>query len=419
MKSSERRVVIVTRDTRFENILAKENTVSQARFKMKSLNAVSQSFSKTQESYTEFDIYEQEHKVYQLAIQDVRERVASFAPLQMLNRRYLPNFVFADSDIVVCIGQDGLVANTMKYLSGQPVIGVNPDKSAYDGVLLPFTPKDAFTIVREVLQDKRKSRAVSMGEVRLPDGQSLLAVNDFFIGQKSHVSARYIIKHAGVREPQSSSGIIISTGLGSTGWMKSVLAGARGVNAAVLGSPYGMVQNEELIEDDIIHKEPALIGKAMVQRSASMIDDYESEDYELPAYLRKQVEEDEEEFFAYDSLEVAPAAEPVATISRAPALKKATIARKKEFGMSDLASVVGQWESKELLFAVREPFPSKTSGTSLVFGKIGEGESLRVESMMGENGIIFSDGIESDFLEFNSGTEASIGIAKKTGRIII
>lgn len=30
-------------------------------------------------------------------------------------------------DIVVVIGQDGLVANTLKYLDGQPVIAINPD----------------------------------------------------------------------------------------------------------------------------------------------------------------------------------------------------------------------------------------------------------------------------------------------------
>lgn len=380
MKSAERRVVIVTRATRFENILAKENTISQARFKMKSLNAVSQSVSKTQERYTDFELYENEHNIYQAAIRTVRGNISRIAPVQMLNRQHLPNFVFADTDVVVCIGQDGLVANTIKYLSGQPVIGINPDSAAYDGVLLPFTPQNALPITAEVLKDKRQARTVSMGEARLPDGQSLLAVNDFFIGKKSHVSARYIIKYGGIKEPQSSSGIIVSTGLGSTGWMKSVLAGARGVNAAVLGTPYKQMQNERLVEEDM---------DSMMMKDRP---------------VRNQ---------AARRIGSVSAAEKSA-FGRQPMFKQ-----KKEFGASDLSSVIGNWESKELLFAVREPFPSKTSGTSIVFGKVDAGHTLRIESLMGEEGVIFSDGIEADFLEFNSGMEASIGIAKKTGLIIV
>ena len=37
---------------------------------------------------------------------------------------------------------------------------------------------------------------------------------------------------------------------------------------------------------------------------------------------------------------------------------------------------------------------------------------------MPENGIIFSDGIESDFLRFNSGTQATVGIAAKQGQLV-
>jgi hypothetical protein len=68
---------------------------------------------------------------------------------------------------------------------------------------------------------------------------------------------------------------------------------------------------------------------------------------------------------------------------------------------------------------VREPFPSKTTGTSLVFGKVSRDEPLRIESLMGENGVIFSDGMESDFLAFNSGTEAVITLAEKRGHIVV
>jgi hypothetical protein len=37
---------------------------------------------------------------------------------------------------------------------------------------------------------------------------------------------------------------------------------------------------------------------------------------------------------------------------------------------------------------------------------------------MPTNGVIFSDGIENDFLSFNSGSIATIGIAKETARMV-
>ena len=38
----------------------------------------------------------------------------------------LDRFLFEPDDLVVIVGQDGLVANVSKYLDGQPVVGINP-----------------------------------------------------------------------------------------------------------------------------------------------------------------------------------------------------------------------------------------------------------------------------------------------------
>jgi hypothetical protein len=72
-----------------------------------------------------------------------------------------------------------------------------------------------------------------------------------------------------------------------------------------------------------------------------------------------------------------------------------------------------------LQFAVREPFPSKTSQTKLVCGRLTRNAALRLRSLMPENGVIFSDGIEADRLEFNSGTEARITVAERRGKLVI
>ncbi|GHT83250.1 hypothetical protein AGMMS49543_09990 [Betaproteobacteria bacterium] len=372
MKKYDARIVVITRETRLEKVLVSQNTLSQARFYIKQLGG-------------DFDEYEEEHRQYNASLQQTRQEVEGLGNIQILERKYLPNFIFAPDDVVVVVGQDGLVANVIKYLDQQPVIGINPDAGRWDGVLLPFTPADVAKIIQETLAGKRKIEDVTMAKVRLQNGQELLAVNDFFIGQRTHTSARYIIKHSGRKEPQSSSGVIVSTGLGSTGWMKSVIAGASRISSSVIGHPYGGQQeNENLVSE---------MDDGMA--------DYAS-----------GVAAGEPEMLAEVA---APHVE-----NSAPAMfSRHKTLNKKTYGISELSRVIGKWGSRELIFAVREPFPSKTTGTNLIFGKILPDEALRIESLMGENGVIFSDGMESDFLAFNSGTEALITLAEKRGHIVV
>lgn len=310
-RMSERKLVLVKRRTRLDDLISRFNSVSQAKFYVEHLGA-------------DFSDYELEHKEYQTAIHDASDNISTFGRVHILDRAYLPNFLFGKDDIVIAIGQDGMVANTLKYLTGQPLIGVNPSPNRWDGVLLPFHVQDLRLILPEILRNGRNHKEVTMARVTLSDGQTLLAVNDLFIGQKTHVSARYQIFFGDKSEVHSSSGIIISTGLGSTGWFKSVFAGARGV---------------------------------------------------------------------------------VNNISK----KNLEIKSKGQF----------DWDSDYLYYSVREPFPSKTTGTDLVFGKVSPKIPLKILSQMSENGVIFSDGIESDFLEFNSGIEANIGIDKTKGILIV
>ena len=395
MKKYENRIVIITRATRLANVLESQNTVAQARFYVKQLGG-------------DFSDYEEEHKQYTESLRLVRRGSEEIGNVQALDRKFLPNFIFSPDDIVVVVGQDGLVANTLKYLSGQPVIGINPDASRWDGVLLPFKPADAKKILEETITGRRKFEDVCMAKAKVQNGQELLAVNDFFIGQKSHASARYVIKYGGLKENQSSSGIIVSTGLGSTGWMKSIIAGSSRINSSVIGKPYGAFQErDDLTEVDDEEDEEEVDVLMCATEMESFHEEVDSAPIERAMGMRMLKRN------PIHTLAASFAAAP--SFIRAEKLSK----KKKTFGPSELSDVVGKWSSTELLFAVREPFPSKTTGTNLVFGTVSPSAPLRIESLMGENGVIFSDGIESDFIAFNSGTEVEITLAEKRGKMVV
>jgi len=308
--STERKVVLVTRRTRLEDLVARHGTLAQAQFYVEHLGA-------------NFADYLQENAAYAAALAVASRALQAWGRYQVLDRGFLPNFVFAPDDIVVALGQDGLVANTLKYLEGQPLVGLNPEPARWDGILLPFRPEDLAAILPEVAADRRQAKAITLAQASLPDGQRMRAANDLFIGPRTHTSALYEIALGERHEVQSSSGLIVSTGLGSTAWLKSIVTGSLGIAGALLP------------------------GAA------------------APAYV----------------------AEP--------------------------------WDSERLAFAVREPFPSRSSEAGLVFGYASPATPLRIRSRMPEHGVIFSDGIEADALRFTAGMEATIGIAPTRGQLIV
>jgi NAD kinase len=299
--------IIVKNKTRLESLIERFNTKAQAKFYIESFGG-------------NFDDYESEHEIFQMSLISLQTQLSSVIKNKTVERIYLPSFLFSEKNLIIVIGQDGLVANTAKYAKGCPIIAVNPDKNRYDGVLLPFDTSDFLLGVENVLDDKVQSKTMRFAEAMLNDGQRLLAFNDLFIGASSHISARYKISFNQNMEEHSSSGLIVSTSAGSTGWLSSVFNMAYGVT--------------NMFEKDLIPKRPEL-------------------------------------------------------------------------------------KDNELLFVVREPFKSIRTQTGINAGVISNQNSLTIESLMPSGGVIFSDGIETDFLKFNSGSIAKIGIAPETAKIVV
>jgi hypothetical protein len=139
-----------------------------------------------------------------------------------LQRSDLARFVFEPQDVIVAVGQDGLVANVAKYLEGQAVLGINPDRASFDGVLVRHPAQAVADLLASVVAGRAKVERRTMAMAQLDDGQHLLALNEIFIGHRTHQSARYRLTALGREERQSSSGVIVTTGTGATGWARSI-----------------------------------------------------------------------------------------------------------------------------------------------------------------------------------------------------
>ena len=297
MASNAPRVVVITRETEYEMLLARHATRGQAECFLR-------------ERDQSIDELDERHRRFIQALHRIMAAIPRDWRRNRVQRADLDRFLFEPEDLIVAVGQDGLVANTAKYLRGQRVIGVNTNKALFDGILVPFSTDEAISLLAPAMHGETRIQSRTMVEATLDDGQRLLALNELFLGHHSHQSARYQIMHSPHRERQSSSGIIISTGTGATGWARSI--------------------HES-------RKDPPPLPKP---------------------------------------------------------------------------------EDRQLAYFVREAFPSVATGTDISSGQILEHETLHVRSEMNENGVIFGDGIETDYLDFNWGRQVSVGIAKETLELV-
>lgn len=352
-------IALVTRETRLQALKARWGTAGQAKFRLnmahqheralrqqivqqnvqpnvqqnvipqsKSRGPVPQAQLAQQQvavnydtAAADFDAYEDEDAAWQRTLDTLEKELDFGLPITRLSRELVTNYDFWNTAVVVVVGPDGLVANTAKYVGDVPIVAVNPDPARIDGVLLPFQVAGARHAVRRVLDNRYQVRKVTLAEAQLNDGQRMLAFNDFFIGAASHVSARYTLELEGRSEPQSSSGVLVSTGAGSTGWLSSVFKMTAGISQWQGVSPADPLRLE--------------------------------------------------------------------------------------------------WEDRRLMWAVREPFASKHSRADMVAGYLSEGRQLVLESLMPSGGVIFSDGIEQDFLPFTSGTIVRISTARQVARLVV
>lgn len=209
MRATPPRVVLVTRRTDYEALLERHGTRGQAAF-----------FLQTRGQ--QIEVLEAVHKEIQGALGVIRRAVPEPWRFRQVDRNDLDRFLFEPDDLVVALGQDGLVANVAKYLCGQPVIGVNPLPGQYDGVLVPHPPRDIEELLRLTAAGRIPVEHRTMVAAAIDDGQRLLALNEVFIGHESHQSARYLLSVGAVTERQSSSGLIVATGTGATGWARSI-----------------------------------------------------------------------------------------------------------------------------------------------------------------------------------------------------
>jgi len=203
------RAVLVERPSEYDELLARHATHEQVRFFLSQRGRA-------------LDEVLERHAALAATHRAVLGAVPADWRTATVLRADLDRFLFEPGDLVLALGQDGLVANVAKYLDGQPVIGLNPDPEHVPGVLVRNPPAAAGDLIADLARGAARVEERTMARALLDDGQEVLALNEIFVGHVTHQSARYTIALGERSERQSSSGIIAATGTGATGWAASI-----------------------------------------------------------------------------------------------------------------------------------------------------------------------------------------------------
>ncbi|OII63020.1 hypothetical protein BJP40_25495 [Streptomyces sp. CC53] len=204
------RAVLVHRVTEYEELLARHGTHGHADF-----------FLRTRGQSVD-EVLERHHRA-KAALAEAAAAVPLTWRQARVERADLDRFLFAPEDVVVVVGQDGLVANTAKYLAGQPVVGIDGDPGRNPGVLVRHRVRDTAALLRAALSPGAALDELTMVEAVTDDAQRLVALNEVYVGQPGHQTARYVLApDGGAAEQQASSGVVVGTGTGATGWLRSL-----------------------------------------------------------------------------------------------------------------------------------------------------------------------------------------------------
>lgn len=144
----------------------------------------------------------------------------SFKPA---NRDRLSKKQFQNRDLIIIAGGDGTFLRAAHFADNQLLFGVNADAKSKEGFFMAATANDFERKLKKVIEGKARIKKLPRLEAYINNKKAgTLALNEFFIGaRKSYHAAKYVLQINNRKERQKSSGILVTTPIGSYAWAKS------------------------------------------------------------------------------------------------------------------------------------------------------------------------------------------------------
>ena len=163
------------------------------------------------------------HQMHYKSFERVKNALSSAGiPFQRVYMPYAAYDEFQGRDLVISVGGDGTVLNTSHYvLDSTPVLTIKSDTRS-QGALCIVQPSEIEEAIEKLIEGRFSQESWSRIEGKLGN-RTDIALNEILIGNKyTPKAAVYEISLNGKTEKQMSSGLIITTGAGSTGFYSNI-----------------------------------------------------------------------------------------------------------------------------------------------------------------------------------------------------
>lgn len=162
-----------------------------------------------------------------------------FSPRQFCPRDDLSAEKVEGADLVIAHGGDNHFQFISHAITDGFILGVNSDPLRSEGALVSHSSEELLAVLN----------ALARGDYRIEEWTRLegsvngvplpRVISEYFLGERDRLEmSRYNLRFKGFEEEQKGSGIIISTGSGSTGWYDSEISDyIRGVDVFMRTQP--------------------------------------------------------------------------------------------------------------------------------------------------------------------------------------
>lgn len=160
---------------------------------------------------------------HQIQKQGLNKIKSIFPEIETVERDKCTRESMKPFDIILAYGGDNHFQYIAHRLTSQIILGVNSDPDRSDGALTSIAINELELYKERILNKKFSIEEWTRLKVQT-NGTIIedLAISEVFIGEEKRFNmSRHILELNGQKEEQKGSGLIVSTGTGSTGWYNS------------------------------------------------------------------------------------------------------------------------------------------------------------------------------------------------------
>ena len=145
--------------------------------------------------------------------------------VRVVNRNEITKDLVSKYKLVITLGGDNHFQYVSHFIKDSLILGINNDPERSEGALNSITSNEIESVIPKILDDDFKIETWTRLETSVEDITiSTLAVSEIYIGEESrYTMSRHQLIHNNDVEEQKGSGLLISTGAGSTGWFDSAI----------------------------------------------------------------------------------------------------------------------------------------------------------------------------------------------------